>query len=376
MTVIVDSPEFDRAHRPVRRVDRDRRRATSSSRGRSGTGASRRCASATSRATPAGAGRAETRHASSSPSRRSRATAWPTTSTAACSCASRSRAAVRASAATAGASWSPSTTTASTSTAPTTSSCAPRRQHLLHRPRLRALERLDRLQARVRARDKGVYRVPPGGGDVELVVRARRVRAAQRAVLLARRVAALRQRLAPRRDQGVRRRRRRHRWRTCRLFRDEIGSGTMAEGNLDGMECDELGNVWTSGPGGVWVLDPDGERIGAIETPEICGSVAWGGPDLTHAVPDDDDDRALDADARRRRHPALTPRERPIWSPTFSRYQVERLRPRNDVSHRSFRGPSDTWRRRSIHAICADRCAFRNCPRPDAPLRRLAPGTG
>jgi gluconolactonase len=55
----------------------------------------------------------------------------------------------------------------------------------------------------------------------------------------------------------------------------------MGEGNLDGMECDERGNIWTSGPGGVWVLDPAGERIGAIRTPEICGSVVFGGPDLT-----------------------------------------------------------------------------------------------
>jgi gluconolactonase len=67
----------------------------------------------------------------------------------------------------------------------------------------------------------------------------------------------------------------------CRLFRGGIGKGEMGEGNLDGMECDEHGNIWTSGPGGVWVLDPDGERIGAIRTPEICGSVVFGGPDLT-----------------------------------------------------------------------------------------------
>jgi gluconolactonase len=27
-------------------------------------------------------------------------------------------------------------------------------------------------------------------------------------------------------------------------------------------------------------LNPSGERIGAIRTPEICGSVVFGGPDL------------------------------------------------------------------------------------------------
>ena len=46
------------------------------------------------------------------------------------------------------------------------------------------------------------------------------------------------------------------------------------------MECDEFGNVWTTGPGGVWVFDPDGERLGIIRTPEVCGSLCWGGPDL------------------------------------------------------------------------------------------------
>jgi gluconolactonase len=65
----------------------------------------------------------------------------------------------------------------------------------------------------------------------------------------------------------------------CRMFRDKIGEGTMEEGNLDGMECDVHGNLWTSGPGGVWVLDPDGDRLGTITTPEICGSVVFGGPD-------------------------------------------------------------------------------------------------
>jgi gluconolactonase len=51
-------------------------------------------------------------------------------------------------------------------------------------------------------------------------------------------------------------------------------------GALDGMKCDELGNVWTTGPGGVWVFRPDGELIGSFETPEVTGNLTWGGPDL------------------------------------------------------------------------------------------------
>jgi gluconolactonase len=127
---------------------------------------------------------------------------------------------------------------------------------------------------------KGVYRVPPGGGPVELVVapdefeqpnglcfspdeKLLYVNDSPRAEIKVYDVAE---------DGSLSNR---------RLFRGGIGGGTMAEGNLDGMECDEHGNIWTSGPGGVWVLNPVGERIGAIRTPEICGSVVFGGPDLT-----------------------------------------------------------------------------------------------
>ncbi len=53
------------------------------------------------------------------------------------------------------------------------------------------------------------------------------------------------------------------------------------EGKVDGMECDELGNVWTSGPGGVVVIDPSGKRIGRIRTEERCLSLAFGGPELS-----------------------------------------------------------------------------------------------
>ena len=51
-------------------------------------------------------------------------------------------------------------------------------------------------------------------------------------------------------------------------------------GSLDGMKCDELGNVWTTGPGGIWVLSPDGRRIGTFSAPEVVGNLAWGGSDM------------------------------------------------------------------------------------------------
>jgi gluconolactonase len=65
-----------------------------------------------------------------------------------------------------------------------------------------------------------------------------------------------------------------------RVFRADIGTGVPRSGNVDGMECDEHGNVWVTGPGGVWVLTPDGEHLGTVATPEVCGSIAWGGDDM------------------------------------------------------------------------------------------------
>ena len=46
------------------------------------------------------------------------------------------------------------------------------------------------------------------------------------------------------------------------------------------MRCDELGNVWVTGPGGIWVIDPGGTRLGVVEAPEVVGNLAWGGSDL------------------------------------------------------------------------------------------------
>ncbi len=65
-----------------------------------------------------------------------------------------------------------------------------------------------------------------------------------------------------------------------RILHGGIGTGVPRTGNVDGMECDEHGNVWVTGTGGVWVLSPQGEKLGVIETPEVAGSLCWGGSDL------------------------------------------------------------------------------------------------
>lgn len=63
------------------------------------------------------------------------------------------------------------------------------------------------------------------------------------------------------------------------MFAEHVGSGALDEGVVDGMKCDALGNVYVTGPGGYWVFDPQGRRIGAIEVPENAGNLNWGGPD-------------------------------------------------------------------------------------------------
>jgi len=48
---------------------------------------------------------------------------------------------------------------------------------------------------------------------------------------------------------------------------------------LDGLKVDRAGNVFVSGPGGVWVLSPDGKHLGTIKGPELPANFAWGGAD-------------------------------------------------------------------------------------------------
>ena len=54
-------------------------------------------------------------------------------------------------------------------------------------------------------------------------------------------------------------------------------------GFVDGVRCDEDGNVWAAmgwvgdGYDGVHIFAPDGARIGQIRLPEICGNLCFGG---------------------------------------------------------------------------------------------------
>lgn len=56
-------------------------------------------------------------------------------------------------------------------------------------------------------------------------------------------------------------------------------SSEKANGAPDGLKVDQKGNMYSSGPGGVWIFSPAGKHIGTIRTPERAGNVAWGDAD-------------------------------------------------------------------------------------------------
>ncbi len=62
-----------------------------------------------------------------------------------------------------------------------------------------------------------------------------------------------------------------------RTFVENIGDGVMANGVVDGMKCDERGDVYVTGPRGFWVFAPDGEHLGVIGMPEHAANLNWGG---------------------------------------------------------------------------------------------------
>lgn len=54
-----------------------------------------------------------------------------------------------------------------------------------------------------------------------------------------------------------------------------------APGLPDGIKVDDSGNIFTTGPGGVWVLGDAGERLGRIRTGLRVANLCWGGDGST-----------------------------------------------------------------------------------------------
>jgi gluconolactonase len=59
-----------------------------------------------------------------------------------------------------------------------------------------------------------------------------------------------------------------------RIFGEE--KGNKGEGVPDGMRVDRKGNIFVTGPKGIWVWDPQGHHIGTIAMPEQPANLTWG----------------------------------------------------------------------------------------------------
>ncbi len=73
---------------------------------------------------------------------------------------------------------------------------------------------------------------------------------------------------------------------------DVCGDGTLENGTvffdmtgapgdeaLDGIKADRNGNLYVSGPGGLWILSPSGRHLGTIRGPKLAANFAWGDDD-------------------------------------------------------------------------------------------------
>jgi gluconolactonase len=62
-----------------------------------------------------------------------------------------------------------------------------------------------------------------------------------------------------------------------RIFGEEPGE--KGDGVPDGIKVDQKGNLFVTGPKGIWVWDANGHHLGTIVIPEQPANLAWGGKD-------------------------------------------------------------------------------------------------
>ena len=63
------------------------------------------------------------------------------------------------------------------------------------------------------------------------------------------------------------------------LFAAKSLKSPERKGGCDGMKVDTQGNIWTTGPGGVLILNKEGKHLGTILTGQATANCAWGGDD-------------------------------------------------------------------------------------------------
>ena len=61
-----------------------------------------------------------------------------------------------------------------------------------------------------------------------------------------------------------------------RVFFDVTSMVEKKKGLPDGMKVDRRGNLWATGPGGVFIISPQGKHLGTLATGEATANCAWG----------------------------------------------------------------------------------------------------
>jgi gluconolactonase len=56
-------------------------------------------------------------------------------------------------------------------------------------------------------------------------------------------------------------------------------TSATGEDAIDGVKVDRAGNVYISGPGGLWIVSPDGRHLGTIVGSDHPHNFAWGDAD-------------------------------------------------------------------------------------------------
>ena len=56
-------------------------------------------------------------------------------------------------------------------------------------------------------------------------------------------------------------------------------TGAPGEDAIDGIKVDQRGNLYVSGPGGLWLISAEGKHLGTLHGPEHPHNLAWGDED-------------------------------------------------------------------------------------------------
>ena len=125
---------------------------------------------------------------------------------------------------------------------------------------------------------QGVYRIPRGGGDLQLVVERDEFEmpnglcfSPDEKLLYINDTPGAYIKVFDVEEDGS--------LSNARMLFEGVGTGEIEKGIPDGMKCDERGNIWVTGPRGIWVISSSGEHLGVILVPENTGNLTWGDED-------------------------------------------------------------------------------------------------